>query len=212
MGFYERRVLPHLVHLTCGMSGLRRWRAEVAEGLDGTVLELGFGSGLNLDHLPDGVERVLAVEPSDEAYRMAAGPIARSRAVVERVGVDGRTVPLPDGSADHALVTFTLCTVPGVGAALAEVRRILRPGGTLHFLEHGLAPDPAVVAWQHRLEPVQRRLAGGCHLTRDPVALLTGAGFAVTGVTSRYGEGPRPWSYFSWGVAARDPGSPDGLR
>ena len=159
-------------------------------GSSGRVVEIGFGSGFNVPHYPAGVDRVLAVEPSATAWRMAARRVAASPVPVEQVGLDGQSLPLDDASCDGAICTFALCTIPDPGAALAEVRRVLRPGGRFHLLEHGLAPDARVAAFQHRVEPLQRRIADGCHLTRDPVALVTGAGFAVEDLEQKYGAGP----------------------
>ncbi len=202
MAVYHDRVLPHLVDKLCGTALFDPWRAETARGLRGTVVEIGFGSGLNVGLYPPDVERVLAVEPSDTAFGLAAGRVGRSPAVVERIGLDGRSLPLADASCDSALCTFTLCTVPQPELALAELRRVLVPGGRLHLLEHGLAPDPAVVAWQHRLDPLQGRLGGGCHLTVDPLGLVRAAGFTVEEVTARYAGGPKPWTYFTRLVAS----------
>ena len=129
------------------------------------MLEIGFGSGLNLPHVPPEVESVSAVEPSDVGWALSRRRRAGSRVPVERTGLDGQRIEAGDASYDAVLATFTLCTIPDVAAALGEVRRVLRPGGLFHFLEHGLAPDAAVVAWQHRLEPLQRRVFAGCHLT-----------------------------------------------
>ena len=120
---------------------------------------------------------------------------------VEHIGPDGQQIPLPDNSCDGALSTFTLCTIPDVEAALAELRRVLRPGGSFHFLEHGLSPDPRTATWQRRIEPAQKRLAGGCHLTRDVTTLVTDAGFELEHVSSRYGTGPKPWTWFTEGIA-----------
>jgi len=120
---------------------------------------------------------------------------------VEHVGLDGQQIPLDDDSCDAALSTFTLCTIPDVVAALAELRRVVRPGGRFHFLEHGRSPDVKVATWQRRLEPVQKRLADGCHLTRDPAALVSEAGFELEQVSSRYASGPKPWVWFTEGVA-----------
>jgi ubiquinone/menaquinone biosynthesis C-methylase UbiE len=187
----------------CGAGDMARWRRKATEGLAGTVVELGFGSGLNVPEYPPEVERVLAVEPSELAGKLAAPRLAASPVAVEHVGLDGATLPLDDASVDAALCTFTLCTIPDVAAALAEVHRVLRPGGRFHFLEHGLAPDPGVVRWQRRIEPVQKKVAGGCHLTRDPVALVEAAGLAVERQEARYAKGPKPWSFFTVGVAVR---------
>ncbi len=146
-------------------------RDRVCARLSGAVVEVGFGSGLNVPHYPAGVTAIAAIEPSDVAWRLAAERVASSAVPVRRAGFDGQALPFEDDTFDSALSTWTLCTIPDVGAALAELRRVLRPDGTLHFVEHGLAPDDSVLRWQRRLEPVQKRLAGGCHLTRvDPRA------------------------------------------
>ncbi|MGI8709989.1 MAG: class I SAM-dependent methyltransferase [Acidimicrobiales bacterium] len=201
MGIYRERVLPHLVELTCGGPGFERWRARAVDGLAGSVVEIGFGSGLNVPVYPEAVTEVFAVEPAGEARRMAADRVSASAIPVTHVGLDGQALPLADGSCDAALSTFTLCTIPDVDAALAELRRVLRPGGRLHFLEHGLAPDPGIARWQRRLEPTQKRLADGCHLTRDPVELVRRAGFDLVRHDSRYAKGPKPWTWMTTGVA-----------
>lgn len=201
MGWYEEHVLPRAVEVTCGGERMARVRRQATAGLVGTVLELGFGSGLNVGLYPDEVTEVLAVEPSAVARARAAARVVASPVPVRHVGLDGQQVPLDDGSADAALCTFTLCTIPDVAAALSEVRRIVRPGGSLHFLEHGLAPDDDVRRWQHRLNPLEQRLAGGCQLVRDPVALVAAAGLEVVAATSRYLKGPRPWTYLTVGRA-----------
>jgi len=197
MPFYREQVVPRLVTLTCGASALSGLRARTAAGLSGTVVEIGFGSGHNVPHYPGEVERVLAVEPSAVAFRMAARRIGASSVPVEQVGLDGQELPLEDAGCDGVLCTFALCTIPDPQAALSEVRRVLKPGGRFHFLEHGLAPDPKVVAFQHRVEPLQRRIADGCHLTRDPLSLAGSAGFAVEEVEQKYGAGPKAWAYLT---------------
>lgn len=203
MGFYRQQVLPRLVDRACGTSGLRRWRAEVTEGLTGRVVEIGFGSGLNVDHYPPEVELVLAVEPAAVARRLSKKRVARSGVPVTHIGLDGQTIPLEDESCDSTLSTFTLCTIPDARQALAELRRVMRPGARFHFLEHGLSPDPGVAMWQRRLEPLQLRLADGCHLTRRPEVLVSDAGFDIERVEQRYAKGPKPWSWFISGVATK---------
>lgn len=203
MGIYREQVLPRLVDRACGTGELRRWRRQVATGLSGTVLEIGFGSGLNLPAYPPEVEVVYAVEPALTARRLATERIAASHVRVEHIGLRGEEIPLDDETCDGALSTFTLCTIPGVEQALAEVLRVLRPGGRFHFLEHGRSPDPSVARWQRRLEPIQKRVADGCHLTRDAAALVRDAGFEVTHVESRYAKGPKPWTWMTEGVAIK---------
>jgi SAM-dependent methyltransferase len=144
---------------------------------------------------------VLAVEPVAVARRLAAHRVASSRVPVEYVGLDAQSLPLADASTDAALSTFTLCSVPDIRRALTELRRVIRPGGRFHFLEHGLAPDAEAVLWQRRLEPLQLRLAGGCHLTRDIPALIADAGFVIDHLDQRYARGPRPLAWFTVGVA-----------
>ena len=203
MGIYREQVVPRLVDRMCGAAGFDRWRARVVEGLSGRVVEVGFGSGLNVPHYPDSVAVVLAVEPATVARRRAEPRIRASPVPVEHVGLDGQQIPLDDACCDAALFTFTLCTVPDPDQALSEIRRVLRPGGAVHFLEHGLSPEDGVARWQHRLEPMQRRVADGCHLTRDPAALVEGAGFLMQRNEQRYVRGPKPWCWLTLGVAVK---------
>ncbi|MGZ4561809.1 MAG: class I SAM-dependent methyltransferase, partial [Mycobacteriaceae bacterium] len=173
MGFYGDRVLPRIIDVACGTKLTEPLRRRVCADLEGKVVEIGFGSGLNVPFYPEAVTRVAAVEPSDVGWKLAAKRLAATSTPVQRSGLDGQSLPFADGSFDAAVSTWTLCTIPDVGAALREVRRVLKPGGTLHFVEHGLAPDEGVRRWQRRLEPVQKRVFGGCHLTRPVVDLLT---------------------------------------
>jgi ubiquinone/menaquinone biosynthesis C-methylase UbiE len=178
-------------------------RALVCHGLHGRVLEIGFGSGLNLRHYPAEVTEILVVEPSESALRLAEPRTAAISAALERVGSDGARLDLPDGSVDCVLSTYTLCTIPSVDAALEEVCRILKPGGALHFLEHGRAPTESVRRWQHRLHPVHSRIAGGCHLDRAIDDLIIDAGLMIGELETGYGDGPRPFSYLYRGRARR---------
>ncbi|GAA0956691.1 class I SAM-dependent methyltransferase [Kribbella koreensis] len=203
MGFYSERVVPRLVNLTCGSKLAEPVRQRVCEGLHGEVVEIGFGSGLNVHHYPTTVTAVTAVEPSDVAWRLAAHHLDATRVPVRRAGLDGQLLPFEDQSFDSALSTWTLCTIPDATAALHEIRRVLKPGGTFHFIEHGLAPDEPVRRWQHRLEPVQRRVAGGCHLTRPIADLVTGAGFTMTDLDVFYQAGaPKFIGAFTLGKAS----------
>lgn len=206
MGIWTDRVVPHLTDRALRTEEIGELRVEACEGLHGRVLELGFGSGLNLRHLPPEVTSVSAVEPADEGWALSESRRRRSPVPVERSGLDGQALAEPEASFDSVLVTFSLCTIPDPAAALAEVRRVLRPGGRLHFLEHGLSPDPGVARWQARLEPVQRRVFAGCHLTRDMPALVTAAGLELEAVRAEYTPGPavmRPWTYGYLGRAVR---------
>ena len=189
MGWYSTQVVPRLVNTACGSRVTRVRRQQVCSGLHGRVLEIGFGSGLNVPFYPADVQVVDAVEPADVGWRLAARRLAASPVAVRRSGLDGQLLPFADDTFDGALSTWTLCTIPDPLAALREVRRVLRPGAALHFVEHGLAPDASVQRWQHRLEPFQQRLAGGCHLSRPITALLNDAGWDVLGLQTLYERG-----------------------
>lgn len=189
MGFYEQRVLPRAMNVMCGTKTAEPLRRRVCAGLAGDVLEIGFGSGHNVPFYPAAVSRVTAVEPADLAWQLAGQRLAAASIPVDRAGLDGQALPFADDSYDAVLSTWTLCTIPDVAAALGEVRRVLKPGGSLHFLEHGLAPDERVRRSQRRIEPVWKRVAGGCHLTRPIVDLLTSAGFTVKELDVFYEKG-----------------------
>lgn len=206
MSFYGDQVLPRAIDLALGGGELGRIRARVTAGLAGEVLEIGFGSGLNVPHYPPGVTRVRAVDPSVTGRKLAAKRLAACAVPVRYIGLDAQVLPVDDASVDHVLSTWTLCTVPDVGQALAEVRRVLRPGGALHFVEHGLAPDRKVARLQDRLTPLQRAAFGGCHLNRPIDALVADAGFELTQLHTYYLKGPRALGHTFQGVAAKPGG------
>jgi ubiquinone/menaquinone biosynthesis C-methylase UbiE len=202
MGVYADHVLPRIINVACGAKVGRPLRERVCAGLHGDVVEIGFGTGHNVPFYPGAVARVAAIEPSALSWKLARDRVAASPVAVEQSGLDGQSLPFDDDSFDSALSTWTLCTIPDPVLALTELRRVLRPGGTLHFLEHGLAPDDRVQRWQRRLEPLNKRMCGGCHLTRPILELIRTAGFRVDEVDVFYEKGaPRPMAADSLGVA-----------
>ncbi len=202
MGIYGDHVLPRIIDKACGMKANGPLRERVCKGLHGQVVEIGFGSGHNVPYYPDAVTGVAAIEPADIGWKLASKRLDKTTVPVQRTGLDGQSLPLADDSCDTALSTWTLCTIPDVEAALAEVRRVLKPGGTFHFVEHGLAPDEKVQRTQHRLEPLQKRIFGGCHLTRRITDLLTDAGFTLAEVDVFYEDrAPKFLAADSLGVA-----------
>ncbi|MGO4692178.1 class I SAM-dependent methyltransferase [Glaciibacter sp. 2TAF33] len=190
-----------MIHTIGGGKSVEPLRQRVCTGLAGEVVEIGFGSGPNVPFYPACVTRVAAVEPADRGWKLAASRIAASAIPVERSGLDGQHLPFPDDTFDAALSTWSLCTIPDPGAALGELRRVLKPGGAFHFLEHGLAPDEAVQRWQRRLDPLQQVVFGGCHLARPIVGLLTDAGFVISELDVFYEPGPKSQGADSLGVA-----------
>ena len=201
MGLYARHLRPRLLDVTLADAHTGRIRRRVCTGLSGDVLEIGFGSGLNLPHLPAQVRSLSAVDPSEVAFRRSAARRAASPVPVAVVGDDAQHLQLPDVSVDAALSTWSLCGIDDPGAALREVRRVLRPGGTLHFVEHGLAPDASVARWQRRGNRLNRRIAG-CSLDRDVRSLLDGSGFTVSSLETYYEpKAPRPAGFFYEGRA-----------
>ena len=202
MRLYREQVVPRVCNVVCACKTAERLRRRVCSGLEGDVVEIGFGSGLNVPFYPRAVHRVDAVEPSDVAWRLAGERLAATTTAVQRFAMDAQSLPFSDDSYDGALSTWTLCTIPDASAALREVRRVLKPGGVLHFCEHGLAPDAPVQRWQRLLEPVQKRVAGGCRLTRPVGQMLTDNGFTLTHIEVFYEPGaPKSLGALSMGTA-----------
>lgn len=203
VSLYCDQILPRITNLLLSNSEFKKVRQRVAAGLSGEVLEVGFGSGLNVPYYPKAVERVLAVDPATAGRRLAAKRVAASPVLVEYVGLDGEDLPLASESVDHVLITWTMCTIPAVDQALEEIRRVLRPGGQMHFAEHGRSPDPKVARWQDRLNPFQRWWGGGCNLNRPIDRLVEDAGFDMTRLENFYIRGPKTTGYMYEGIATR---------
>lgn len=202
MGFYAKHVLPHVVHLACGTKPNRRQRQKIVPLARGRVLEIGIGSGLNLEFYDSArVEHVWGLDPSPEMWAIAEASARKQPFKVEFIEAGAERIPLEDRSVDTVVITYTLCTIPEATAALADMRRVLKPGGELVFCEHGLAPDESVRRWQHRVNPVWRRVGGGCNLNRDIPSLLKAGGFRIRAMDTMYIPGWKPASFNYWGTA-----------
>ena len=203
MGVYGNQVLPRLMNAMLANREYATIRRRVASTLSGEVLEVGFGSGLNVPFYPPQVRRVMAVDPALVGRKLARERLAASQVRVEYLALDGEAFALADESIDHVLVTWTLCTSPDVAGSLGEMRRVLRLGGQLHFVEHGRSPDPSVARWQDRLNPLQRLWAGGCNLNRPIDVLIESAGFEMASLSNFYAQGLRPMEYMYEGVGTK---------
>ncbi len=204
MGLYGKYVLPRVVHLACSARPNMRQREKLVPLASGRVLEVGMGSGLNLPFYDARrVTKVWGLEPSPEMSKMASAAVEAVAFDVEFVSAGGEQIPLDSESFDTVLMTFTLCTIPDAERALREIARVLKRGGQLLFCEHGAAPDAGVRRWQNRINPLWRRLAGGCHLNRDIPGLIRCGGFEITRMDTMYIPGWRPASFNYWGAAAK---------
>ena len=203
MGFYESYVLPRLLHLACGTKPIHRQRQKVVPRAEGRVLEIGIGSGLNLGYYDRSkVKKLWGLEPNEAIRTMAEKEAERVGIDVEFLGLPGEEIPLDDRSVDTVVTTYTLCTIPDVERALSGMRRVLKPGGTLLFCEHGAAPDPGPARWQSRLNPYWKRISGGCNLNRRIPDLVRGAGFRIRNVETMYlPSTPRFAGFNYWGAA-----------
>ncbi len=202
MSWYDQRVLPSLINFVCGAKPTRKQREKIVPRATGDVLEIGFGSGLNLPHYDrDKVRRIWGLEPSEGMRRLASDAVDKAVLDVELIGLPCEEIPLDDDSVDTVLVTYTLCSIAELAPALEGVRRVLKPAGQLLFCEHGKAPDDSVYKWQERLNPAWRRFSGGCNIHRDIPALLDQSGFSVEDDNRMYIPGIRALSYNFWGSA-----------
>jgi ubiquinone/menaquinone biosynthesis C-methylase UbiE len=202
MSIYDDRILPHLVNLACSTKPTRKQREKIVPLASGEVLEVGFGGGLNLPFYDrQKVHKIRGLEPSSGMRHKARPMVEASGLNVEFIDLPGESIPLGTHSVDTVLVTYSLCTIPDVVTALDGMRRVLRPGGSLLYCEHGIAPDESVRRWQHRLNPLWRRVAGGCNLDRDIPGLLRKGGFEITVDDRMYIPGLKILCYNYWGVA-----------
>ncbi|MCZ7566116.1 MAG: class I SAM-dependent methyltransferase [Burkholderiales bacterium] len=201
--FYARWILPPLIDLAMRNREATRFRAELVPQARGQVLEIGIGSGLNLPHYGPAVERLYGLDPSARLLALARKRSRAGEFPVEFLERSAEAIPLADRSVDTVVCTFTLCSVPDPGAALNEMRRVLRADGTLLYAEHGLAPEPAVQRWQRRLNRYWRPLSGGCNMDRKMDALIAAAGFRMSEASAGYVKGPRVLAYVFAGRAER---------
>ena len=204
MTFYERRILPHIINLAMNTKALKEERTRCLQDVKGVVLEIGFGTGLNLPHYPPTVTKIVGVDPSETSAKLARKRIAASPVPIETIGLSAEKLPVPDGSFDSIVSTFTLCTIPDVSSALLEVRRALAPDGRFYFVEHGLAQEPHVERWQHRLNPINQRVLGGCNLNRPIATLIEQAGFEIERLDKSYmKDAPKFAGFVYRGLAKR---------
>lgn len=203
MGWYDRHVLPKLIDMACSQKPMQQLRGRYVPRASGDVLEIGIGSGLNLPFYGSAVSSITGLDPAAELTSKARERAADLQRPVHVLGVSGEEIPADDQRFDTLVCTWTLCSIPNVYAALREMHRVLKPGGRLYFIEHGRAPDPGVVKWQHRLEPLWKKIGGGCHLTRQADELIQDAGFRIGEIDRGYEPGPRFAAFMTHGVAER---------
>ncbi|MDX1672363.1 MAG: class I SAM-dependent methyltransferase [Balneolaceae bacterium] len=203
MGIYSKYLLPKLIHFACSTEPNMRQREKVVPLAKGRVLEIGIGSGLNLpfyDH--EQVDKIWGLDPSPEMISMACEAADELPLTIDFINRPGEEIPLDANSMDTVVVTYALCTIPDVIAALRQMARVLKPGGQLIFCEHGLAPDARVRRWQNRLNPIWKKLGGGCNMNRDIPAIVREGGFKIKDMETMYLPGWRPASFNCWGTAS----------
>jgi len=203
VSIYQDRVLPYLIHLSMRQGNLATYRQRLLSAAEGRILEIGVGSGHNFRYYSERANHVIGLDPSPKLLSMARETI-RSQAFpfpVELLQASAEAIPLRSGSLDTVVTTWTLCTIPNVTSALAEMCRVLKPDGRFLFVEHGLSPDPAVRRWQDRLTPIWKRISGGCHLNRAISQLVQDAGFRIDRIETGYMKGLKPITYMYEGFA-----------
>ena len=202
MGFYDKYLLPKIVHLTCSQNPAMKQREKVVPLAEGRVLEIGIGSGLNIPfYNAEKVSHLWGLDPSGEMWSIAEKNATEHHLDAEFIQSGAESIPLDDNSADTVLMTYTMCTIPNIEAALQEIRRVMKPTGKLIFCEHGKAPDAGVYRWQNRINPIWKRLAGGCNINRPIDSLLNQSGFRSSDLQTMYLPGWKPATYNYWGTA-----------
>ncbi|MFK7980118.1 MAG: class I SAM-dependent methyltransferase [Saprospiraceae bacterium] len=205
MSYYEKRILPKLINFACGLGPMMKQRAKVVPLAKGNVLEIGIGSGLNLGYYEkDKVKNLIGIDPSKETW-------ALNEAITDKLGFDfqyiqtgAENIPIDNQSIDTVVITYTLCTIPSTMEALVEIKRVLKPTGQILFVEHGKAPDAAVLKWQNRINPLWKRIGGGCNLNRDIPNIFTKSGFKMNDLQTMYLPGWKPASFNYWGIVKPD--------
>ncbi|MDP2228678.1 MAG: class I SAM-dependent methyltransferase [Moraxellaceae bacterium] len=204
MSLYSRHVFPHLLEWIMTQPSFLAARAELLATVEGDALEIGFGTGINLEYYPDTVDNLTTVDVNPGVQKLARKRLAQSRLPVKFALISGESLPMADNSYDAVISTWTLCSIPDVKSALREIRRVLKPEGRFYFVEHGLHPDPAIQKWQHRLTPVQKVIADGCHLDRDTLKLIAEAGMSLDNYRQFEAEGlPKVGAFMTLGVARK---------
>lgn len=204
MSWYREQIFPPVLEWVMTRPSLSKARTELLANITGDVLEIGFGTGINLEYYPVSVQSLTSVDVNPGVQKLAQKRLARTALPVKFELINGEALPMPDNSYDAVVSTWTLCSIPNVQQALREIRRVLKPSGRFYFVEHGLHPEPQIAKWQHRLTPVQKRLADGCHLDRDILALIAEAGLVVESYRQFEAEGlPRVGAFMSLGVAKK---------
>lgn len=202
MNLYDRYLLPYLIDVACGIEPVQRQRAKIVPRATGRVLEIGIGTGRNLPFYDKSkLEELYGLDPAEQMHRLARKRMQISGIDMHLLTLSAEEIPEPDASFDTLVMTFTLCSIPEPVMAVKEMKRVLKPEGQLLFCEHGLAPDASVQKWQHRLTPIWKSLAGGCHLDRDIPALLREGGFRIAQLEAQYLPGPKPLTFNYWGTA-----------
>lgn len=202
MGFYGKHILPACLDMACGTKPILKQREKVVPHAEGVVLEIGIGSGQNLPYYDaHKVSKIIGVDPDDHIWRRSHKRRAASPISIERMGLSGEDIPMESNSVDSVVVTYSLCTIPDPVKALLEMKRIVKPGGLIHFSEHGMAPDANVRKWQSRIDPLWKKIAGGCHSSRNIPDYFRRADLKIENLQQMYIPGPKALSYNYWGVA-----------